>query len=63
VEWLPKFSPEFNDIERDWRLLKRRYLGNRNYAHEGDLERSSIAALARLNADRDVARGQRAGVT
>ena len=63
VEWLPKFSPELNDIERDWRLLKRRYLGNRNYAHEGDLERSIIAALARLNADREVTRGQGMSVT
>jgi hypothetical protein len=61
VEWLPKFSPELNDIERDWRLLKGRYLGNRNYAHEGDLERSIIAALARLNADRERIRGQGEG--
>jgi DDE superfamily endonuclease len=52
VEWLPKFSPELNDIERDWRVLKGRYLGNRNYAHEGDLERSIFKALERFNADR-----------
>lgn len=52
VEWLPKFSPELNDIERDWRLLKGKYLGNRNFAHELDLERSLIGALARLNAGR-----------
>jgi hypothetical protein len=52
VEWLPTFSPELNDIERDWRVLKGQYLGNRNYAHEWDLERSIIKALERLNADR-----------
>lgn len=52
VEWLPKFSPELNDIERDWRLLKGKYLGNRNFAHELDLERSLVAALDRLNGQR-----------
>lgn len=52
VEWLPKFSPELNDIERDWRVLKGRSLGNRNYAHELHLEKSIVNALERLNADR-----------
>jgi hypothetical protein len=52
VEWLPKFSPELNDIERDWRVLKGRYLGNRNFAHEIDLERSVVRAIDRLNTDR-----------
>jgi hypothetical protein len=52
VEWLPKFSPELNDIERDWKVLKSRYLGNRNYAHEIDLEKSIIQAIEWLNAER-----------
>lgn len=56
VEWLPKFSPELNDIERDWRVLKGKYLGNRNFAHEGDLERSVKGAIAQLNADREANR-------
>lgn len=56
VEWLPKFAPELNDIERDWRLLKGKYLGNCNYAHEIDLERSVKGAIARLNADREAQR-------
>lgn len=52
VEWLPKFAPELNDIERDWKVLKSRYLGNRNYAHEVDLEKSIIKAIDQLNAER-----------
>lgn len=53
VEWLPKFAPELNDIERDWKVLKCRYLGNRNYAHELDLEKSIVSAIERLNAERE----------
>jgi len=29
VEWLPKYAPELNDIERSWRDLKRHYLAHR----------------------------------
>ena len=29
IEWLPKYAPELNDIERSWRDLKRHFLGIR----------------------------------
>src|SRR5205823_1970411 len=31
VEWLPKYAPELNDIERSWRDLKRHYLAHRTF--------------------------------
>src|SRR4051812_27051155 len=32
LEWLPKYAPELNDIERCWRDLKQHYLANRTFA-------------------------------
>ena len=31
VEWLPRYAPELNDIERSWRDLKRHYLAQRTF--------------------------------
>src|SRR3954463_12822126 len=31
VEWLPKYAPELNAIERPWRDLKRHYLAHRTF--------------------------------
>lgn len=28
VEWLPKYAPELNSIERSWRDLKRHFLAH-----------------------------------
>ena len=35
VEWLPKYAPELNDIERCWRDLKQHQLANRTPAFAG----------------------------
>ena len=39
VEWLPKYAPELNAIERDWLWLKRDWLANQLFASFEELER------------------------
>jgi transposase len=38
VEWLPKYAPELNEIERAWRDLKRHFLAHRSFMDADDLE-------------------------
>ena len=52
LEWLPKYAPELNDIERCWRDLKQHYLANRTVAGADALERAIHNAIARLNHER-----------
>jgi len=52
VEWLPKYAPELNDIERCWRDLKQHQLANRTFADPDALERAIPDAVARLNHER-----------
>src|SRR5947209_12828041 len=49
VEWLPKYAPELNDIERCWRDLKQHYLANHTFADPDALDRTIHHAVARLN--------------
>ena len=52
LEWLPKYTPELNDIERCWRDLKQHYLANRTVADADALECAIHNAVARLNNER-----------
>jgi hypothetical protein len=52
LEWLPKYAPELNDIERCWRDLKQHYLANRTFADADALDRAIPDAVARLNHER-----------
>jgi transposase len=52
LEWLPKYAPELNDIERCWRDLKQHFLANRTFADTDALERAIPNAVARLNCER-----------
>src|SRR3954466_13549258 len=52
LEWLPKYAPELNDIERCWRDLKQHYLANRTFADPDALERIIPNAVAHLNYER-----------
>jgi transposase len=52
VEWLPKYAPELNDIERCWRDLKQHYLANRTFADPDALERTILNAVTHLNYER-----------
>src|SRR3954463_6822598 len=40
LEWLPKYAPELNDIERCWRDLKQHQLANRTFADADALARA-----------------------
>ena len=52
VEWLPKYAPELNDIERDWRHLKRHYLANHVWRDAHDLDRCIHDSVAEITQSR-----------
>src|SRR5947209_8050987 len=52
LEWLPKYTPELNDIERCWRDLKQHQLANCTFADPDALARAIPDAVARLNHER-----------
>ena len=52
VEWLPKYAPELNDIERDWHHLKRHYLANQPVRDTEDLTRRIQRGVATINRER-----------
>ena len=54
LEWLPKYAPELNDIERCWRDLKQHQLANRTFADADALARAIPDAVARLNHERQL---------
>ena len=54
LEWLPKYAPELNDIERCWRDLKQHQLANRTFVDADALERAIPDAVARLNHERQL---------
>jgi len=49
LEWLPKYAPELNDIERCWRDLKQHQLANRPFAGPDAFDRAIHNAAARRN--------------
>lgn len=49
VEWLPKYAPELNAIERCWRDLKRHHLANRTFADAAELDRAIHQAVTAMN--------------
>jgi len=52
LEWLPKYAPELNDIERCWRDLKQPYLANRTVTDPDALDRAIHNAVTPLNHER-----------
>jgi hypothetical protein len=52
IECLPKYAPELNEIERDWRHLKRHYLANQTFRDVDDLDGRIHAAIAEINRSR-----------
>jgi len=54
LEWLPKYAPELNDIERCWRDLKQHQLANRTFADADALARAIPDAVGRLNHERQL---------
>ena len=54
VEWLPKYSPELNDIEVVWHDLKARHLAHQTFTNVEALDRGIHAAAEALNRERNV---------
>jgi len=54
VEWLPRYAPELNDIERSWRDLKRHHLAHHTFKDTTDLNSAIHAAVKKLNKERMV---------
>ncbi len=52
VEWLPRYAPELNDIERSWRDLKRHHLAHRTFRDSADLDAGVRDAVKHLNKER-----------
>jgi transposase len=52
VEWLPKYTPELNDIERSWRDLKGHFLAHQIFADADHLDRAIHKAIADMNEER-----------
>jgi len=55
VEWMPKYAPELNEIERSWRDLKQHFLANRTFADVADLDAAIHRAVAEMNKRRQKA--------
>ncbi len=49
IEWLPKYAPELNDIERSWRDLKCRFLAHQTFSDPDHLDRAIDKAIADMN--------------
>ena len=54
VEWLPRYAPELNDIERTWRDLKRHHLAHHTFKDTTALNSAIHAAVKKLNTERMV---------
>ena len=52
VEWLPKYTPELNDIEELWRDLKQHHLAHQTFAGPDDLDWAIHEAVRMLNRER-----------
>jgi len=52
VEWLPKYAPELNEIERSWRDLKAHHLAHQTFANEAELDRAIHQAVTVMNYER-----------
>jgi len=49
VEWLPKYAPELNDIERVWHDLKAHHLAHQTFADPSALDSAIHQAVDALN--------------
>lgn len=54
VEWLPKYTPELNDIEVVWHDLKAYHLAHQTFTDATALDQAIHAAVADLNRERRV---------
>jgi len=53
VEWLPKYTPELNDIEELWRDLKQHHLVHKTFDGPDNLDDAIHEAVRMLNRERN----------
>jgi transposase len=51
-EWLPKYAPELNDIERSWKTLKGQRLAHQTFQNADHLETTINKEISIINATR-----------
>ena len=51
-EWLPKYAPELNDIERSWKTLKSQRLAHRTFKSPDHLEETINTEITDMNTNR-----------
>ena len=52
IEWLPKYTPELNDIEAVWRDLKRHHLAHQTFINVDHLDQAIHKAVIKRNNER-----------
>jgi transposase len=52
IEWLPKYAPQLNDIERSWRDLSCHFLAHKTFASVDHLDAALRQAVTQLNRER-----------
>ncbi len=51
-EWLPKYAPELNDIERSWKTLKSQRLAHQTFKSPDHLEKTINTQITDMNTNR-----------
>jgi len=51
-EWMAKYAPELNDIERQWKTLKAHHLAHRTFAHTDALQAAIDQEIETMNTAR-----------
>jgi transposase len=51
-EWLPKYAPELNDIEREWKTLKAYHLAHKTFKTRDSLKAAIDADIKSINSHR-----------
>jgi transposase len=51
-EWLAKYAPELNDIERDWKTLKAHHLAHKTFKNRDSLKATIDTDIQAINSSR-----------
>jgi transposase len=51
-EWLPQYTPELNDIEREWKTFKAHHLARKTFDNRDSLKATIDADIQTINTDR-----------
>jgi transposase len=54
IAWLPKYTPELNDIEALWRDLKRHHLAHQTFTNADHFDRAIHEAVIKRNKEQNI---------